>query len=348
MRPTRLLALLTAVLVLLLPLTACGDDGDDGDATTTTTDGTTTTEGTTTTTSAPSGAVPDEVAAVLGDGRLVILDSDSGEIRRTLLEGIEVDDPTKNGIAMSPGGDRVFVVRPESPQAGGHELVAVPAEGGQPEVVAQGRAPAVSPDGTTLAYVEVEVPEEQRARPEPGIVLRDLDTGDERRLVREQERQFHFIVETEWTADGEELAFIAGEIQTSLYVVDAGAESLDGARRLGPEDRDEAAAWRATAPFDGERLAVVETCCEIPERERWAVIAVHVDTGRVEGGVLPQQRVEASVMDADETTDHLLLVTDRRPGGGTLLRWSSPQADEPGEGAGELQHVRDGVVVAAW
>lgn len=346
--------LLAAIALTIVPLAGCGDDDEASTAegtstTTTTTDATTTTTGdTTTTTTTPSGeAPPEQIAAVLADGTLALLDGETGGTRETLLEGIDVSDPAKNGITITPDGDEVFVVRPASDVGEAHEIVRVPVGGGASDVVARGRAPAVSPDGTTLAYVEVES-DPSPGQPDPVIVLHDLETGDERRLEREEEPGYHFIVDMGWTSDGTQIAFVSGEIQTGLSIVDADADTLDDARRLGPDARGEGTSWTAVTALDDERLAVVETCCGVPGDERWHVVAVHVESGTVEGTVLPEERVEAYRVDSDRSARHFVLVADVRPGGGTLLRWSSPTDGTSGTGAAGIRMVRDGVVVAAW
>lgn len=345
--PQRILFIPITVAVLS-PLAACGEgDGDGGQVSPATTTGATTTVDETTTTTAPDTGPPGQIAAVLGDGRLVVLNGANGEVERTLLEGIDVNDPASNGIALSPDGDDVFVVRPRTGGAGGPEILRVPISGGESEVIGPGRAPSLSPDGTTLAYNDLE--QGERPLPVPLIVLRDLETGEERRLRRVHEPQFPFIVETAWTADGDDIAFIAGEIQTALYLLSVEADDLDQARRLGPEAPGEDTSWVAVAALGDQRLAVAEACCGVPDPERWQVIAVDRETGTVEGTLLSQERVEASRIDADVSTRHLVIVAQLQPGGGRLLRWSpaKPPAAQPGP-AGELQELRDDVVVAAW
>lgn len=137
---------------------------------------------------------------------------------------------------------------------------------------------------------------------------------------------------------------MAGEIQTGLHVVGADADSLDEAVRPGPDDRGEGTSWTAVTAFDDERLAVVETCCDVPDEERWHVIALHLRSGSVEGTLLPDERVEVFDIDSDSSTQHLVMVTELRPGGGTLQRWSS----EGGAAEGTLDAVGHDVVVAAW
>lgn len=343
--PQRFLFILIAVLS---PLAACGEsDGDGGEVSPTTTTVATTTADETTTTTAPDTGPPGQIAAVLGDGRLVVLSGANGEVERTLLEGIDVNDPASNGVAVTPDGEGVFVVSPGTGGAGGPEVLRVPISGGEPEVIGPGRAPSVSPDGTTLAYNDVE--EGEGPLPVPVIVLRDLETGEERRLRRVEEPQFPFIAEVAWTADGDDIAFIAGEIRTGLYLLSVEADDLDQARLLGPEARGDGTKWLAVAAFGDQRLAVAEACCDLPDRERWHVIAVDPETGTVLGTLLSKERVEASRIDADVSTRHLVMVTQLQPGGGRLLRWSPAEsAAAQAAPASELQELRDDVVVAAW
>lgn len=348
--PVRLRPLLAVIAALLLLAAACGDDdAETSDATSTTEPEVTTTSDAdpTTSTTAPDGtAAPETIAAVLGDGTLAVLDADSGEVQERLLDGIDVSDPAKNGIAVSPDGEAIFVVRPATDVTVPHDIVRVPVDGSTTEVVAQGRAPAVSPDGETLAYVAVE-PDPGTEQPHPEIVLRDLTSGDEQRLVRDEEPGFQFIVDVAWTADGAQLAFVAGEIQTGLYLVDVAAAGLDDAVRAGPDNRGEGTSWTAVTSLDDERLAVVETCCGVPDVERWHVIVLDVPSGSVDGPLLPEERVEASALDSDASSRHIVMVMDQRPGGGTLHRTSLPQSDD-GSADGVLEAVRDDVVVAAW
>ena len=349
--PVRLRPLLAVIAALLLLAAACGDDdAETSDATSTSEPSATTTTGAdpTTTTTAPDGDVaPETIAAVLGDGTLARLDAQSGEVEEQLLDGIDVSDPAKNGISVTPDGAEIFVVRPAADAAVQHDIVRVPADGSTTEVVAQGRAPAVSPDGGTLAYVAVDS-DPGTGQPEPAIVLRDLGTGDEQRLARDTEPGFQFIADVAWTADGEQLAFVAGEIQTGLYLVEIAAASLDDAVRPGPDNRGEGTSWTAVTSLDDERLAVVETCCGVPDEERWHVVAVDTTSGAVEGTLLADERVEASVIDSDASGRHIVLVADLRPGGGTLMRSSLPPTDDGPPADRELQSVRDDVVVAAW
>lgn len=336
MRTIRIISLLAATLLMLA---ACGND-DETTTATTTSEPTTTSEATTTTAGPSDEGIPDEIVAITANGHAVVLDATDGDEVRTLLTDMPVE-PASNDVAVTPDGETAYIARPGQGTAP-TEIVAVPTAGGEPEVVTEGFAPSVSPDGSTLAYVGLE-PVEGPQPPVPAIVLRDLETGEERRLARNQEPEFTYIADTAWALDGATLAFVAGEIHTGLYALDTvAAADLDASRRLGPTarsgDRGEAS-WRAVTPLDEDRLAVVETCCDVGERERWLVLAVNIAQAEAEGGILPTERTEASRLDADPGADAILLVTDVTPEGGTLLTW-------PGQG--EPNRVSSGVIAAAW
>jgi hypothetical protein len=274
------------------------------------------------------------IAAVDAAGRAVILDAGSGEVRRVLLEGIAIDDPAANAIAVTPDRRTVFVVRPGASGEQDTRIVQVPASGGAPQPVAPGIAPAVSPDGSTLAYVRY-VGDGPGQR-EPTIRLRALSNGSEREL---RGGDFYGIWDLAWTGNGSRLAFTAGEIKTGVHVVDPTAGSLEGSRRLGPEDRD--ATWSGVATLAGDRIAVIDRCCTVPDPDpqRWRVLSVDTGTGTVGKEVFGRERTEAFRLDSRSDGQGLLVVQEGRPGGSPLLRW---------DGSGELREVAADIVVAAW
>lgn len=338
----RTLPTAASLAVMVTMFVACdgtgnGDGNGDGDvepgaATTSTT---TTSEPPRTTTTA--GPEPGAIAvAVDADGLVVALDPSTGQTVRVLLDGLNVDDPAEVDVTVTPDGTTAYVTVPGQEPEAPTTIARVSTAGGDRDDVAEGFAPAVSPDGTTLTYVVTE-----GARPpEPVLVLRDLATGDERRLARDEQEPFHFIPDVAWTGDGAQVAFTAGEIQTGLYVVDASAASLDAARRLGPVARGEGASWGPVTPLDPDRLAVVEQCCDLPASERWLVLAVDVAEAEAEGGLLPGERTEATHVDSDPSGTRLLLVVRGGPQGGPLLRWDG--------GTQEPEPITDGVIAAAW
>lgn len=336
----------TALALLLVtagctPAEQAGEPGTTPDATDTATSPSPAPATTATAQPQQTEADEDVVVAVDADGRVIVLDPATGDERDQLLEDVPVDDPAGNDIAMGADSRHVFVVVPADEPSEDAELVRIPVEGGEPETIAAGTAPALSPDGETLAYVTYEEdPDAPVPMPEPVIVLHDLDSGDETRLERED--AFHFIPEVEWAGDGAQLVFTAGEIHTGLYAVDRDADSLDRARRLGPDldDETDPVSWGPVAPFGDDRLAVVDACCDVPREERHRVAAVDLADGTVtEERLVPRDRLEATHLDADADAGRLLIVVGGGPGGGELLRW---------DGEGEPDEIADRIIVAAW
>lgn len=283
-------------------------------------------------------AAEDTAVAVTADGRLVVLDATSGEEIRELMDGIPTDDPAKNDIAVTPDGSQAYVAVPASESGGDTDIVRVPVAGGEPEVVAtDASSPAVSPAGTTLAYAEHVG--DGPGHPEPRLVRRDLATGDEVRLAVADADAYFYVSDVSWTADGQQLAFTDGEINTGVHTIAADATSMSQARRLGPgeEQADTDLSWSDTAAF-GRRLAVTETCCDVGE-ERWRVIDVDPGDGSRHGTLMGEQRLEAVHLDSNADASALLAVEGGGLEGGTLRRWN---------GAGEAHTVADDVIVAAW
>jgi Tol biopolymer transport system component len=85
----------------------------------------------------------------------------------------------KIAIMTSPGGD-IVLLDPAT---------------GKSQRITDGMDPAFSPDGTKLAFTRWGV--------EPGLFVRDMRTGEERRVVR-AEKPRH----PSWSADGEKMAFV--------------------------------------------------------------------------------------------------------------------------------------------
>jgi hypothetical protein len=113
------------------------------------------------------------IVAVTTAGEVVLLNPKTGEATATLTGP---QDVVGDEIAVS--GSAVYVaVRPANSCA--DEIESVPLAGGTPSVVATGVLPAISPDGTELAYVQ----EELDAPAQLGctgsaieVVVRDLST----------------------------------------------------------------------------------------------------------------------------------------------------------------------------
>jgi hypothetical protein len=174
--------------------------------------------------------------------------------------------------------------------------------------------------------------------PEPVIVIHDLAGTSEDRRLRGIDAQTTpvFIADLAWTTDGSRLAYVAGEIQTGAYLLNAAeANDLGDAMRLGPTSREEGSSWYDIAAFE-DGLAVAERCCDVPS-ERHVVLLLSLDPLTVEGPLLPHPTGVSHLSAAGDST--LVYIGELgRDLAGTLYRW------EAGSNAAEM--IADGYVVA--
>src|SRR5215472_15612768 len=86
------------------------------------------------------------LVAVTAAGALVKLDPSTGAITQTLVPGGVLGDE----ISVSPDGSTVYFT--EGSGACDRTVASVPISGGGTTSIAQGELPAISPDGTKLAF----------------------------------------------------------------------------------------------------------------------------------------------------------------------------------------------------
>jgi hypothetical protein len=117
---------------------------------------------------ATTAPVPPGIVAVTTAGALVVLNPATGVVSRTLVAA-RVDG---GEISVSAAGVVYFAVR----RGCSDEVESVPAGGGSPSEIATGSLPAVSPDGTKVAYA-VEPSERAGCYPSTGnpVPLYNLD-----------------------------------------------------------------------------------------------------------------------------------------------------------------------------
>lgn len=122
-------------------------------------------------------AVPKVLVAITTGGTLEELDPSSGAPLRTLATGAVGDE-----LSITPDLSTVYF---ESSGGCTHQIERVDVAGGSPQVVAQGSVPALSDDGSKLAYVRQPIagnPACQGQSFSPSqytLVVRDVATGSE-------------------------------------------------------------------------------------------------------------------------------------------------------------------------
>jgi hypothetical protein len=95
----------------------------------------------------PSGPASPGIVAVTSSGALVVLNSSTGTTERTLVPSGVVGEE----LAVSPNGNTVYFT---AGSGCSNEIESVPVSGGPPTSIASGVLPAISPDGTKLAFAQ--------------------------------------------------------------------------------------------------------------------------------------------------------------------------------------------------
>jgi hypothetical protein len=218
---------------------------------------------------APPGATT--FAAITADQKVVLGDATTGAVIRELVPAPTDGSQITGGVALSPDGKDVYFVLTEQDQDGEYQysVMRVSASGGTPSRISRGTRPAISPDGTMLAYV----------RGSTQIVLREVDTGHEetaRGLPEGYRVQDLGFVMTDTPGDGPSLLYTAaaGEgAPAQLYRLDrwtvAAPSSLADATAVGPPSGqddpsvEEGTGWSAPDVRADGKVSVVEQCCAL-------------------------------------------------------------------------------------
>jgi len=227
---------------------------------------TTTTVATTTITHPILGPVlrPGELAVAAGTDGLLAVDRATGDAR-ALIE----HDPTTGvviDVSVAPDGSVWYSVSSGLSTQVDPSIWRLDTSGAPDLVVPFGSAPAVSPDGRYLAYADAPPGEQQAGIRRRDIVIRDLETGDERRYAPRADDPDFFklngsVQSIAWSPDGTTIAYGFEYEGRELYEfrpdqVDSlsDATGYDGAY---------------TSPFwlSDQVLLAVERCC-YPEGEQ--------------------------------------------------------------------------------
>jgi hypothetical protein len=168
---------LAAAAILTLALAACSSGGSPSSQSSGTAPAATSSApGTASPSASASGPVPPGVVAVTASGALVMLNPVTGITTATLVpSGVLPDE-----VAVAPGGGTIYFTANDACTP---KIEAVPVGGGTPQVITTGSLPAISPDGTRLAYASepnIEDPDcvpSGDPVPHYKLVVRTLSTG---------------------------------------------------------------------------------------------------------------------------------------------------------------------------
>lgn len=267
----RMLAVLAAGAALAM-LAACGGGSGGGSTQGSGSPSPASSSGSGPATPAPKKAPkPPGLVAVTKAGALVVLGSRHGQVIRTLVAGGVRGDE----ISVSPDhGTVYFSVR--------HgclgQIESVPVAGGPPTVIADGTVPAISPDGTRLAYATAPLQTMACAGNASDLtkaytlVIRTLSTGTQAvypQLPAGQDTGLPApISHLSWSPDGSTLAVSILSIQDNEgwdlillnpatardYLTGAGAQSV-------PAGAPRGSYWREGVYLPNGNLFVSRACC---------------------------------------------------------------------------------------
>ena len=268
------------------------------------------------TTLAPSTtAVPTEpetLVAVSDRGAVVVLETASGKVMHTLAPRGSADGDTT--LARTPDGDWVYYA--DGMGCGRTASVyRVRADGtGSPERVATGTAPAVSPDGTRLAYAAPNPadPRDPSAMCHNTIVVRTLADGAEQRFLPTDDTNsftaYGQVSAIDWAPDGRRLVYQQGWEGEGSFILDTVAHTTTRqATPVGAKQFANGLVHPTWHPPTG-RLAAVNDCCYSPDDPQTPRITVLVDPATGDSQPLPEAGIDPRSLDYDPTGRFLLFV----------------------------------------
>jgi hypothetical protein len=186
-------------------------------------------------------AAPERVLGVTTSGDLALVDPRTGTRASTIVSGVSARDE----VSVTADGSTIYY---EQDAGCTGRIYSVPAAGGTPTLVTAGTLPAVSPDGSRLAFAGETTPVTNcfphlPPPPEDLLVVRDLRTGAQTtyRAAPQltQTGLIYPIDHLSWSADGSRLLISLQEVQDNqgwnLVVLDPRTAKyyLTGARGEG-------------------------------------------------------------------------------------------------------------------
>ena len=254
--------------------------------------------------------MPPQIVVWTNNFKIEVLSSRSGQVVRTLATGVEEIRglPT---LAASPSEVLYF----DNASGTGEEILRVPLAGGPVTDIAQGRMPAISPNGALLAYVTytdlTDAPE--------AIVVMDLRSGARQSWAFTTSHRD--ITSLAWSPDGGSLSFNSVQGATP-QVLELGASSgpLDDAPTVPLPPGVQWAGYLSSQTGVGVAAST----------GRINLVRVAVSDGRLLGPLTSIQEplATANSLDGAEGTvqaaggGHYLLISGSGAGTGEILQWT--------------------------
>ncbi|WP_322756735.1 hypothetical protein [Frankia sp. Cas3] len=217
----------------------------------------------------PGPAPPRTLAAVTTAGAVVLLDPVSGRAIRTLRGSGAVGD----SLAVSPDGRSVFYEVGVGCQ---HQVWRIGTDGGDPTIIASaGSKPAISPNGTSLAYATQYFDCSPGDNPTAGyqVVVVNLTTHAERRFPMPPGRAASGlpapVTHLSWSPDGTRLAVSVGSAEDNegwdLVTMSPSTESYylqdDGSGAVPLTAAEKGSFYYEGVYMPNGHLFVVRQCC---------------------------------------------------------------------------------------
>ena len=341
----------TAALTLLTLLVACGGTsaGSKTAASGASVSATASATSPAATASAGSGAPrPPGIVAVTAAGALVVLNPATGSVGRTLVpSGVTGDE-----ISVTGNGMVYFAAR----SGCADEIESVAESGGSPVTITAGSLPALSPDGSKVAYASQPslaagcVPSNPDLTPLYKLVVRTLSTGAEVTYPMVPAGQGSGlpapISHVSWSADNQHLAISVSSVQDNegwnvalvntaaakYYLSGAGVSYVPATGQPSPRD----SYLREAVYLPDGNLFVSRACCAgIPVR----------NTSRLMWEVSPSGALVHQVAVGFATLDHTSL--DATPSGKWLLYLAGRDL-YVSQGGATPRKLGTGLIAAAW
>jgi len=298
-----------------------------------------------------TAAIPREVV-VWRNFRIEVVSSTTGRLIRTLAPDAGLNRFTPQP-AVSPGGTVYFDEAHDVNGIPDEQILSVPLSGGQVTGVADGHDPAVSPDGSYLAYLTYA----DITNVGQGVAVRDLRTGATK--IWRYSTVGPDITGLSWSPGSQEVSFTTTmptpdnrSLTVGAWVLNAStpAGSLDAARKIplapgmawaGYVNRADGIGvtqhWAGTIPSPTFGLSVVDATSG-----RVIARLPHVSGRLAVGNVF--DGAEGAVQ-IDPSGQHLALV-EVGSGSGALYRWTI--GSNPNRISTDPVEIATGVIGAAW